>query len=152
MLSDDAHERFRQLARMPLGELLLHITSLDAPGLVTRTDLDNAVRLQRHLIAIAAIKHDLHHGGPLGRLLTMPGRQRLLEKVPADYLGPVHGLLERFAETHLIGSEAALDALDRLAGHLQRSNAVPPEVPSFGYIVSSSEADRGPGRHDGASA
>jgi hypothetical protein len=129
---------------MPVGALLHHIVEQDAPGLVPLTALEDAAIIQRQLIVIAALKRDLHTGGPLAAQLTPQGRDTLRAATVSSYLAPADSLLADFARSHLHPAHRDLAQHLTVAKTQQTANAVPPEVPTIGIILSSPSAALGP--------
>ncbi|NBU58284.1 MAG: hypothetical protein EBS23_00610 [Betaproteobacteria bacterium] len=129
---------------MPIGTLLHHIVEQDAPGLVPLTVLEEAADIQRQLIVIAAFKRDLHTEGLLVSRLSPHGRETLRGATVSSYLAPAEGLLADFARTHLADPDADLSAYLTVAKIQQTANAVAPEVPTIGIILSSPAAALGP--------
>lgn len=144
MTTDATGTYFRKLAAMPVGTLLHHIVEQDAPGLVPLTVLEDAAVIQRQLIVIAAFKRDLHTGGPLAAQLTPHGRDTLREATVSAYLAPADNLLADFARSHLDPANRDLAQHLTVAKMQQTANAVPPEVPTIGIILSSPSAALGP--------
>lgn len=134
---------FHKLAAMPLGTLLHHIVELDAPGLIPLNVIEDAAAIQSQLIVIAAFKRDLHSDGPLAAQLSPHGRETLRGTTVSSYLGPADGLLARFARSHLTPPHRDLSTLLTVAKVQQIANAVPPEVPTIGIILSSPSAALG---------
>ena len=134
---------YHQLATMTVSDLLRLAVDLEAPGLIPANTFEEAATIQRQLIVIAAFKRDVHDGGPLASLLSQRGRDALVAAPLSHFLMPATCILDTFAHAYLSDPAYPFSPLLTIALIQQNANAVPPEVPSIGIILSSPSAALG---------
>lgn len=141
---------FPATARMPFGMLLKEIVALECRGHggVPPESLDDAINIQRDLIAIEIIRTDVEAGGPMRALVRQDRLEKIVNIPVQRMIAPPGRAFERFRLEYLIDSETRLDDVIVQATAMQDKNLVPGRVPPIGTVYCS--AQTGLGKDGGA--
>lgn len=135
-------------AKTPFGQLLKEIVAMEAgQGGISPDALDDALSIQRDMIALEIIRADVAAGGRLKSLIRPDMAEKMVGLQMASMVAPPGRLFENFRDEYLANPAANLSGIVSQAKYMQDENIVPETIPAIGVIYCAPET--GLGRNSG---